>query len=141
MPHTRSLESDDAIEEERRLVYVGMTRARERLHLTWAQSRQVFGQRRTSQPSRFLDEIPRDRLEVSGEAARAPQSWGRGGTGAPAPPGRGAAAALRGRGAPARAGPPARCHRTCRGCARGPRCATPCSGWARWCAARERATT
>ena len=79
MPHVRSLESDDAIEEERRLVYVGMTRARERLHLSWAQSRQVFGQRRISQPSRFLEEIPRDRLEVSGEAARAQPAWGRGG--------------------------------------------------------------
>jgi len=77
MPHVRSLESEDAIEEERRLVYVGMTRARERLHLSWAQSRQVFGQRRTSLPSRFLEEIPRDRLEVSGEAARAEPAWGR----------------------------------------------------------------
>ena len=88
MPHVRSLESEDAIEEERRLVYVGMTRARERLHLSWAQSRQVFGQRRTSLPSRFLEEIPRDRLEVSGEAARAQPAWGRGGEPAgPAPPG------------------------------------------------------
>src|SRR5688572_5123227 len=78
MPHVRSLENEDAIEEERRLVYVGMTRARERLHLSWAQSRQVFGQRRTSLPSRFLEEIPRDRLEVSGEAARSQQpAWGR----------------------------------------------------------------
>ena len=77
MPHVRSLENADAIEEERRLVYVGMTRARERLHLSWAQSRQVFGQRRTSQPSRFLEEIPRDRLEVSGESARPQQTWGR----------------------------------------------------------------
>jgi DNA helicase-2/ATP-dependent DNA helicase PcrA len=84
MPHVRSLESEDAIEEERRLVYVGMTRARERLHLSWAQSRQVFGQRRTSQPSRFLEEIPRDRLEVTGEAAREQPAWGRGGgTGRP----------------------------------------------------------
>jgi DNA helicase-2/ATP-dependent DNA helicase PcrA len=77
MPHVRSLENEDAIEEERRLVYVGMTRARERLHLSWAQSRQVFGQRRTSLPSRFLEEIPRDRLEVSGESARAQPAWGR----------------------------------------------------------------
>ena len=83
MPHARSLESDDAIEEERRLVYVGMTRARERLHLSWAQSRQVFGQRRTSQPSRFLEEIPRDRLEVTGEATREQPAWGRGGSGRP----------------------------------------------------------
>ena len=80
MPHVRSLESEDAIEEERRLVYVGMTRARERLHLSWAQSRQVFGQRRTSLPSRFLEEIPRDRLEASGEAGRSQPAWGRAST-------------------------------------------------------------
>jgi DNA helicase-2/ATP-dependent DNA helicase PcrA len=77
MPHARSLESEDAVEEERRLVYVGMTRARERLHLSWAQSRQVFGQRRTSQPSRFLEEIPRDRLEVTGGEPRPQYAWNR----------------------------------------------------------------
>jgi DNA helicase-2/ATP-dependent DNA helicase PcrA len=84
MPHVRSLENEDAIEEERRLVYVGMTRARERLFLSWAQSRQVFGQRRTSQPSRFLEELPRERMEVTGEEARGPM-WGRG-AGAGRPP-------------------------------------------------------
>ena len=66
VPHSRSLVSRDALEEERRLCYVGMTRAMERLHLTWAASRQVFGQRRLSEPSRFLEEIPRESLEVSG---------------------------------------------------------------------------
>jgi DNA helicase-2/ATP-dependent DNA helicase PcrA len=66
VPHSRSLESSEALEEERRLCYVGMTRAMDRLHLSWAQSRQVFGQRRLSQPSRFLEEIPRDRVRVSG---------------------------------------------------------------------------
>jgi DNA helicase-2/ATP-dependent DNA helicase PcrA len=70
MPHSRSLASRDALEEERRLCYVGMTRAMERLHLTWAASRQVFGQRRLSEPSRFLDEIPREDLEVSGDWRR-----------------------------------------------------------------------
>ena len=78
MPHVRSLEREDAIEEERRLVYVGMTRARERLFLSWAQSRQVFGQRRTSQPSRFLEELPRERMEISGEESRS-AAWTRGG--------------------------------------------------------------
>ncbi|HEY5907003.1 MAG TPA: UvrD-helicase domain-containing protein, partial [Vicinamibacteria bacterium] len=78
MPHARSLEREDAIEEERRLVYVGMTRARERLFLSWAQSRQVFGQRRTSQPSRFLEELPRERMEVSGEESRG-TAWRSGG--------------------------------------------------------------
>jgi DNA helicase-2/ATP-dependent DNA helicase PcrA len=66
LPHSRSLASSDSLEEERRLCYVGMTRARERLHLSWARSRQVFGQRRLSEPSRFLDEIPNERLERSG---------------------------------------------------------------------------
>ena len=80
MPHVRSLEREDAIEEERRLVYVGMTRARERLFLSWAQSRQVFGQRRTSQPSRFLEELPRARLEITGEESRS-AAWSRGGLG------------------------------------------------------------
>jgi superfamily I DNA/RNA helicase len=46
------------IEEERRLFYVGMTRARRRLVLTWAASRFLFGQRTTNQPSPFLSEIP-----------------------------------------------------------------------------------
>jgi DNA helicase-2/ATP-dependent DNA helicase PcrA len=66
LPHVRSQGSTEALEEERRLCYVGMTRARERLFLSWAQSRQVFGQRRLNQPSRFLEEIPRERLELTG---------------------------------------------------------------------------
>ena len=82
VPHSRSATSPEALEEERRLVYVGMTRAMERLHLTWAQSRQVFGQRRLCEPSRFLTEIPRDRLEVTADATyeapvreRRPGTW------------------------------------------------------------------
>jgi DNA helicase-2/ATP-dependent DNA helicase PcrA len=67
VPHARSLNDEAALEEERRLCYVGMTRARARLFLTWAQTRQVFGQRRMTKPSRFLSEIPRAQLEVSGE--------------------------------------------------------------------------
>ena len=72
VPHSRSATSPEALEEERRLVYVGMTRAMDVLHLTWAQSRQVFGQRRLCEPSRFLVEIPRDRLEVTADAAYEP---------------------------------------------------------------------
>ena len=68
VPHTRSLQSPAALEEERRLIYVGMTRAMDQLFLTWAQSRQVFGQRRVTEPSRFLSEIPREHVESSGEA-------------------------------------------------------------------------
>jgi DNA helicase-2/ATP-dependent DNA helicase PcrA len=67
LPHSRSLQTADGLEEERRLLYVGMTRARENLHLTWAQSRQVFGQRRLAEASRFLDELPREALTTTGE--------------------------------------------------------------------------
>jgi DNA helicase-2/ATP-dependent DNA helicase PcrA len=66
LPHSRSLSGPDALEEERRLCYVGMTRAMEQLHLSWARSRQVFGQRRISEPSRFLDEVPQEQLKRSG---------------------------------------------------------------------------
>ena len=49
-----------------------MTRAMERLHLSWARSRQVFGQRRLTEPSRFLGEIPEDGLEKTGGLFRPP---------------------------------------------------------------------
>ena len=76
LPHSRSLSGEDALEEERRLCYVGMTRAMERLHLSWARSRQVFGQRRVAEPSRFLAEIPEDVLERSGGLFRLPPRRG-----------------------------------------------------------------
>lgn len=59
-PSARTFESTDpdAIEEERRLAYVGMTRAREKLFLTYARSRRVWGQEKHHSPSRFIDEIP-----------------------------------------------------------------------------------
>jgi DNA helicase-2/ATP-dependent DNA helicase PcrA len=72
LPHSRSLTGEDALEEERRLCYVGMTRAMERLHLSWARSRQVFGQRRVAEPSRFLAEIPEEVQERSGGVLRLP---------------------------------------------------------------------
>src|SRR5438874_126971 len=56
-PHARSIE-EQGIEEERRLCYVGMTRAQERLCLTHASSRMLFGNRAYNLPSRFLDELP-----------------------------------------------------------------------------------
>src|SRR5256714_6171882 len=62
-PHSRSINEEKGIEEERRLVYVGMTRARKTLTLTRAVYRRIFGneqQLRASQPSRFLAEIPSD---------------------------------------------------------------------------------
>ncbi|MBN2370580.1 MAG: UvrD-helicase domain-containing protein, partial [Vicinamibacteria bacterium] len=59
LPHSKSLKlSDSAIEEERRLCYVGMTRARDRLLLSWARMRSIFGRRSDTTPSRFLNEIP-----------------------------------------------------------------------------------
>ena len=66
-PHSRSIGEDKGIEEERRLVYVGMTRARQSLTLTRAVYRRIFGneqQLRASRPSRFLEEIPSDLVET-----------------------------------------------------------------------------
>jgi DNA helicase-2/ATP-dependent DNA helicase PcrA len=57
-PHSRSSDEGQSLEEERRLCYVGMTRARRQLFLTSAGRRRVFGEYRNSEPSRFLDEIP-----------------------------------------------------------------------------------
>jgi DNA helicase-2/ATP-dependent DNA helicase PcrA len=69
-PHARSIE-DNEIEEERRLAYVGMTRAMERLTLTHATARSLYGRREYNLPSRFVDELPasvaRERLQ--------PASW------------------------------------------------------------------
>jgi DNA helicase-2/ATP-dependent DNA helicase PcrA len=66
-PHTRALSegasSESALEEERRLAYVGITRARERLYLSWAQRRMVQGSVRPRRVSRFLEEIPMEVLE------------------------------------------------------------------------------
>jgi DNA helicase-2/ATP-dependent DNA helicase PcrA len=68
LPHARSLADDRGLEEERRLCYVGMTRAMERLYLTWVRTRQVFGQRRPAEPSRFLDEVPVSSVRRTGGA-------------------------------------------------------------------------
>jgi DNA helicase-2/ATP-dependent DNA helicase PcrA len=59
LPHSRSAEDDSNLEEERRLLYVGMTRARERLTLTSCCVRRVFGRETPVDASSFLDEIPR----------------------------------------------------------------------------------
>jgi DNA helicase-2/ATP-dependent DNA helicase PcrA len=58
LPHSVSLRDETGIEEERRLCYVGMTRAMEKLTLTCAGERRRFGSRSSSPPSRFLNEIP-----------------------------------------------------------------------------------
>jgi ATP-dependent DNA helicase UvrD/PcrA len=66
-PHQRSLEEHNE-EEERRLCYVGMTRAREQLSLTHARSRTIFGARSYNLPSRFLSELPADGVEQHRQA-------------------------------------------------------------------------
>jgi DNA helicase II / ATP-dependent DNA helicase PcrA len=70
-PHSRSIE-ENSLEEERRLAYVGMTRARERLTLTHASARALYGNRNYNLPSRFLEELPQE--EVHRERLR-PTSW------------------------------------------------------------------
>lgn len=62
-PHSRSLTEDRQLEEERRLCYVGITRAREELHLTHAYRRSHYGGIQTNPPSRFLREIPAELFE------------------------------------------------------------------------------
>jgi DNA helicase-2/ATP-dependent DNA helicase PcrA len=62
-PHARSAEDEEEVEEERRLCYVCLTRARERLILTSAARRRIFGDYQATQPSRFLDEIPSELME------------------------------------------------------------------------------
>ncbi len=64
LPHERSLHSEADLSEERRLAYVGITRAKQFLCLSSAAERTRFGARETRQPSRFLDELPGDLLEV-----------------------------------------------------------------------------
>jgi DNA helicase-2/ATP-dependent DNA helicase PcrA len=61
-PHENSLSEFDGVEEERRLMYVAITRARRRLYLTHAQSRMLHGQVRYNIPSRFIDDVPRDQI-------------------------------------------------------------------------------
>ena len=61
-PSARSLEESGRLEEERRLAYVGITRARQKLVLSYAESRRIHGQDNYSLPSRFLREIPRELL-------------------------------------------------------------------------------
>ena len=67
LPHHRRGEEIQDIEEERRLFYVGMTRARERLFLSRAERRHTFGVGHANLPSRFLDEIPSDLIRFEGK--------------------------------------------------------------------------
>ncbi len=67
-PHENSLNEDGGLEEERRLMYVAMTRARRRLYLSHAQTRLLHGQTRYNVASRFLDEVPQELLTRLGAA-------------------------------------------------------------------------
>jgi DNA helicase-2/ATP-dependent DNA helicase PcrA len=92
-PHLRALGDPEELEEERRLAYVGITRARESLFVCHAWSRMLHGQTQYNPPSRFLDEIPSDLIvdaEGSRKAGRRGDGWGsdaRGGDGRRSPGG------------------------------------------------------
>ena len=82
LPHSRSIEdSPAAVAEERRLLYVGMTRAMERLYLSYAFRRSWYGRSEPSQPSRFLADLPPDLLDngrrrrSSSRSSRTRSSW------------------------------------------------------------------
>ena len=63
-PHSQSLSDPNELEEERRLLYVGMTRAMERLYLTYAKSKYLYGRLELCSPSRFINELPTDEIET-----------------------------------------------------------------------------
>jgi DNA helicase II / ATP-dependent DNA helicase PcrA len=86
-PHEQSLSDADGVEEERRLMYVAITRARQRLHLSFSQTRMLHGQTRYHVKSRFFDELPEAALKWltprqqgfgSGYAREYQQAWERG---------------------------------------------------------------
>ncbi|WP_088833361.1 DNA helicase PcrA [Paenibacillus tyrfis] len=79
-PHSRALMDNEELEEERRLAYVGITRAEEELFLTCARMRTLFGRTTANAPSRFLQELPQELLET----VRASGGFGRGGAATPA---------------------------------------------------------
>ena len=71
-PHSRSVDEGN-LEEERRLCYVGITRAESLLYLTYARTRSLFGSRSYNMPSRFLDELPAEL--TTGDGATPPDQW------------------------------------------------------------------
>ncbi len=74
-PHSFSAQTEDGIQEERRLCYVGMTRAMELLHLSWARRRYVYGVPRERRPSTFLSEIPSGLVEEVGGVGLVPSGF------------------------------------------------------------------
>jgi DNA helicase-2/ATP-dependent DNA helicase PcrA len=83
-PHSRALD-EGSVEEERRLFYVGVTRAMRQLYLTYARRRSVFGAPTAGLPSRFLDEIPAELTDFEEQPVA---RWSSPGGGAPRPPAR-----------------------------------------------------
>ncbi|MGN6815797.1 MAG: 3'-5' exonuclease, partial [Solirubrobacterales bacterium] len=84
-PHMRALE-EGGEEEERRLCYVAITRARKRLYMTWARERQLFGRSERNLPSRFIDELPVELTERHSTAAQSlGTAWGTPAAGAVTP--------------------------------------------------------
>jgi DNA helicase-2/ATP-dependent DNA helicase PcrA len=67
LPHSRCLVDDTQIEEERRLCYVGITRAKDYLYITYAQKRLYFGKSSLNEPSRFLIDVPGSLIELEEE--------------------------------------------------------------------------
>jgi len=78
-PHMKALE-EGGEEEERRLCYVAITRARKRLYMTWTRERRLFGRAERNLPSRFVDELPEELVEHGSSAVGAAGSWGAGST-------------------------------------------------------------
>ncbi|MDX2097612.1 MAG: DNA helicase PcrA [Leptolyngbyaceae cyanobacterium bins.59] len=68
-PNFRSMEDPAALEEERRLCYVGITRAQERLFITYARMRRLYGSREPAEPSIFLTELPKELIATNGATA------------------------------------------------------------------------
>jgi DNA helicase-2/ATP-dependent DNA helicase PcrA len=78
LPHRRALEDERELEEERRLAYVGMTRAKDRLYLLHAHHRSTWGVGAVSEPSRFLTELPDELLAAEREDVPFRRGWGGG---------------------------------------------------------------
>ena len=76
LPHARSVDKPEQLEEERRLAYVGFTRAMRRLYLVRAYRRSYFGETQVTEPSRFLEDIPVELVKSEGGAGSTRQSGG-----------------------------------------------------------------
>jgi DNA helicase-2/ATP-dependent DNA helicase PcrA len=75
-PHVRSMDTEEELEEERRLCYVGLTRAKQRCYLSYAVSRTLFGRGAGAAPSRFLLELPLDQIDRRGAPHLERDPWG-----------------------------------------------------------------